>query len=73
MKYMREVILHLYKRNLSNNENEYKAVLHVIYAGRIPVTLKNCPSFSEEEKFEDILKFHLLTKEGINVKKKINY
>lgn len=66
MKYMRTVILYLFKRNFCNNELEYKTKLDVVFKGKIPTNLKNCPSFSEK-KLEDVLMMHFLTKDGIFV------
>lgn len=66
MKYMRAVILYLFKRNFCNNELEYKTKLDVVFKGKIPTNLKNCPSFTEK-KLEDVLLMHFLTKDGIFV------
>lgn len=66
MKYMRTVILYLFKRNFCNNELEYKTKLDVVFKGKIPTNLKNCPSFTEK-KLEDVLLMHFLTKDGIFV------
>ena len=66
MKYMRTVILHLFSRTFCNNEMEYKATLEVVFKGKIPTSIKNCPSFSEK-KLEDVLILHYLTTEGMLV------
>lgn len=68
MRYMRPVILHLFQRYNSDNEGEYKAVLNVIYAGRIPTGIKNCPTFSDEGNLEESLRHNFLTKDGMTVK-----
>ena len=70
---MRKVILHLFQRDFSNNEGEYQAVLKVIYSGRIPKEIKKFPTFCESETFEQALKYHCLTKQGIYVNKRRNY
>lgn len=61
---MRMVILHLFERYCSNNEEEYKSVLNVIFGDRIPQKMKNFPSFSEKQSFEENLNYHYLTEEG---------
>ena len=72
MRYMRPVILHLFQRYSNDNEGEYKAVLNVIYAGRIPTGIKHCPTFSDEENLEESLRYNFLTNDGIYVKKCLN-
>ena len=69
MKYMRTVILHLFNRTFCNNEMEYKTSLEVVFKGKIPNSIKNCPSFSDR-KLEDVLALHFLTKEGVLVFRK---
>ncbi len=45
---------------------EYKVTLDVIFKGKIPTSIKNCPSFTEK-KLEETLQLHFLTKEGLLV------
>lgn len=66
MKYMRTVILFLFKRNCCNNEFEYKTVVDSVFKGHIPSIIKNCPSFSEKH-IDDLLLVHYLTPEGLYV------
>lgn len=66
MKYMRTVILFLFKRNFCDNNFEYKTVLNTVFKERVPEKIKNCPSFSEK-KIEEMLPLHFLTPEGFMV------
>ena len=66
MKYMRKIILFLFRRTFCDNEFEYKAALDAVFKNRIPTIIKNCPSFSEK-KLEEILTNHYLTIEGFMV------
>ena len=67
MRYMRPVILHIFQRNSSKIESDYKIILNVVFNGRIPKKIKNFPSFSEKNKLEEMLQFHFLTTDGIDV------
>lgn len=67
---MRTVILFLFNRNFSNNELEYKTKLDIIFKGKVPSNIKNCPSFTEK-KLEEEIKLNFLTKEGISALKRI--
>lgn len=67
MKYMRKVILNLFKRNLENNENQYSAILNAVFKSRIPKSFRNCPTFSDKDHLEEILNLKILTEEGIYV------
>ena len=69
MKYLRTVVLHLFKRSFCNNEFDYKTSLDSVFKGRIPTSFKNCPSFTEK-KLEEVLRLHFLTEDGLLV---INY
>lgn len=64
MKYMRNVILYIFKRSFCNNELEYRTVLDVVFKGKVPQSFRNCPSFSEKG-LEDTLFDHFLTKDGL--------
>ena len=66
MKYMRIVILSLFQRNSSNNDFEYTTALNAVFKGRVPTSIKNCPSFSEK-KLEEILIINFLTEDGFLV------
>lgn len=68
MKYYRKIILTLFQRNNCNNEGEYHEVLNVIFPNHIPQSIKRCPSFTEKEKLEEALYFHVLNSDGLNVK-----
>lgn len=64
---MRDVILHLFQRDFADNEADYKIVLDIVFGARIPKKLRNFPSFSEKSSVEEMLSFHCLTTDGINV------
>lgn len=66
LKYVRTVILYIFKRNCCNNEFEYQAAVKAVFQNRVPSVIKSCPSFSEKQ-LDELLIDHYLTPAGLYV------
>ena len=65
---MRTMILYLFKRLDSDNDQDYQIYLKSAFNNNIPTSFKFVPLFSEFEKLEQALPIHYLNDEGIKVK-----
>ena len=65
---MRTVVLEMFKLTYERNDLHYEAVFNAAFKDRAPAIFKNVPTFTEQEHLPDMVKFHFLNENGVEVK-----